>query len=289
MGGKTFVVSLPSTWVKKYNVQKGQELHVEPKDNSVLVSTENFVHNPICELNVSATNRILGRTIGALYKSGYGQVKVTYNTPLQLYKIEQTLKKTCMGFEITEQGKNYVLIKSLSKILPKEFSNSLKRLFYTLEVMSEQLQEALKLNEKEMFDFVVAKDDQVNKLADFCRRVINLGELKHEKKVGVIYYVVEQLERIGDIYKKIALLAKENNSKLKKQDIEHFKEINDLFISYRKMYYSFNLDSAEDFGKSFDTLKHKITAKDTSFYSIYQDFLVEQIFDMTGALLTLRL
>jgi len=285
MGGKTHVISLPSQWIKRYKVQKGEELEVEERDNSVLVTTNNTFEVGSCEINVAETNRMLGRTIGALYKAGYNDAKVIYETPEQLKTIENTLRKTCIGFEITNSGNNFVQISSLTKTVPEEFDNSLKRLFFTLEIMNQDLIKAIKAKDEQLLIEVINKDDQVNKLADLCRRILNKGDIKTISNPNVVYYVVEQLERIGDVYKKIA----KRNIICNESDLKNFETINELFIDFRKLYYNFNFKQLESFGKSFDSLKEKIENDNNNSFQLYQEILIETIFDMNGGLITLRL
>ena len=283
MGGKTHVISLPSQWVKKYNVHKGEELEVLEQDNSIIISTENHTLGYESDINLSQSNHLIGRTIGALYKSGYDNIKVYYETKEQLVKIEETLNRTCIGFEITNQGHKYVRIKSVSQIVPEEFDNSLKRLFYTIEIMNLELQEAIESKNKSKLKNIILKDNQANKLADFCRRAINSGETKRLSKPGVVYYIIEQLERLGDLYKKIASLDLEATDKQ-----NNLKNINDLFVSFRELYYNFSLENIEKFNEMFEKIRKDLESLEKTEFVIYQEFLAGQIFDMNGALLTLK-
>ena len=114
MGGKTYVLSLPHSWVKKYGIKKGEELDVEERGNQVIVSTERSSDGGEIEVDFSALNEMIGRAVGGLYKAGYDKVRVKFETKEQLQKIEETLHRTCVGFQITKQDENYVLIECLS-------------------------------------------------------------------------------------------------------------------------------------------------------------------------------
>ena len=128
MGGRTFVLSLPSAWVKKYRIQKGEELDIEENGNRIIISTEKSSDGGELEVDFSSLNVMIGRAVGGLYKAGYNKVKVKFETKEQLQKIEDTLHRTCVGFQITKQGENFVVIECLSEVLPEEFEKSLKSL-----------------------------------------------------------------------------------------------------------------------------------------------------------------
>ena len=287
MGGKTYVVSLPSKWVKKYNIQKGEELNLEELGDSIIVKTEKDVKGDNLVINTENLEKMLGRTVGAIYKSGYDQAKIVFDNDDQLKVIEKTLQRTCIGFEIVKQGDKFVVVKNLASTDKEEFDTALKRIFYTLEIMGKDLFEA---NTKEKLQEVVLKDDQVNKRSDFCRRILNKGEIKLIVKPNVVYYLVEQLERIGDVYKKIAKYAIDN--KMDKNSKNLLRDINLMLVFYREMFYSFKLDKVEEFYKMFEFLNGKLVSLKEKGYTedlILQEFLLEYIFDLNGALITIKL
>ncbi|MDP3918308.1 MAG: hypothetical protein Q8Q35_00185, partial [Nanoarchaeota archaeon] len=136
---------------------------------------------------------------------------------------------------------------------------------------------------------VIGKDDQVNKLADYCRRILNKGETKGIKHSHITYYIVEQLERIGDIYKKIAKYLLDNNLVLDSNNKVDFENVHKLLIMYRELFYDFNLEKMEEFGERFYELKSSLNNNNNNKLGLYQEFLLEHIFDMNGALLTARI
>ena len=294
MGGKTYVLSLPSQWIKKYSIQKGEELDLEEKDNSIIVRTEKNPEIKEVELNFSSLDIMLGRAVGALYKAGYSRAKIHYETKQQLQKIEETLQRTLIGFAITKQEKNYIIIESLAEIKAEEFDASLKRMFYSLESMHEELLSALASFDHKALQAVIEKDGQINRLADFCRRVVNSGQTQFLVKPGVLYYVVEQLERIGDLYKETAGLALEKKVQMNASLLKLFKEIQALFVEYRILFYNFQFENFEAFGVHFTSLQQRLLiylergSLEEKFFVVQQKHLLEQIIDLNGALLTLH-
>jgi phosphate uptake regulator len=286
MGGKTHVVSLPSDWVRRYEVQKGEELELETIDNTIIISTDKKQKKKSIETNFSTLNLMLNRSVGAIYKAGYDEAKIIFSGKDQIKEIEKVLMRTCIGFEIIEQAESYIRLRNVADVDPTSFDNSLKRLFYTIEVMGDLFCQA---SSKKDYQSIIAKDDQVNKIADFCRRVLNKGENRHISKPHVTYYIVEQLERIGDVYKKIAKLCIEEKISRTNELIKICKEVLALFILYRHIYYDFNLEKIENFGTSFKVLQNKIKDLPTSPLLIYQEMLAEHIYDMNGALLTSKI
>ncbi len=46
-------------------------------------------------------------------------------------------------------------------------------------------------------------DKDINRYSDFCRRLLNKYGYSSQRLTPAIYYIVEQLERIGDSYRDI--------------------------------------------------------------------------------------
>ncbi|MBS3170733.1 phosphate uptake regulator PhoU [Candidatus Woesearchaeota archaeon] len=287
MGGKTYVLSLPHSWVKKYGIKKGEELDVEERGNQVIVSTERSSDGGEIEVDFSALNEMIGRAVGGLYKAGYDKVRVKFETKEQLQKIEETLHRTCVGFQITKQDENYVLIECLSEVLPDEFDKSLKRLFFSIESMNQDLVEAMENKDIEALKKIIEKDDQINRLADFCRRVLNKDETQIILSSGSVYYIVEQLERLGDYYKAIARRLIDRKIGFTKKDVDLFKALGEYFILLRELYYDFNLEKYELFGVRRKELLSMIPEKSDLLW--YQGFILETVFEMNGILATQRL
>ena len=295
MGGKTFVLSLPSAWIKKYQITKGEELDLEEKENSIIVRTEKRLGDKEISVDFSCMEVMLGRALGSLYKSGYTRAKISYGTKEQLQNIEDVLQRSLVGFSITKQEANYIVIESIAEAKVEEFDVSLKRLFYSLELMNEELVTALGSSNIQALEKVIEKDGQINRHADLCRRIIVSGQTQFLSKPAVLYYVVEQLERIGDFYKAFAQKALEKSFVFSSSAKKIFQEIQKIFIQFRTLFYKFSFEGFEDFGKNFYTLRIEIKKliKDSSSEEkvlfLQQSFLLETIIDMNGALPMLSL
>jgi len=70
------------------------------------------------------------RMISAAYKSGYDEIEVKFSSSQELDIAQKALLRSCIGFEIVQQGKNTILAKSISKDDYSEFDSILKRLFF---------------------------------------------------------------------------------------------------------------------------------------------------------------
>ncbi len=290
LAGKTFVVSLPSKWVKQQGIKKGDEVDVEGQNNKLVINTktEPFEQKiaDVADLKV-----MLHRYIGALYKAGYDEIEIRFETPEQLDIIQKVLMRTCIGLEITKQGNKYLVAREISKTEPEEFENVLRRTFLFLMGIGEESLEAIKNKKTKEIEQMILRDDNVNRFTDFCRRIINKG--RYEKlRAAPLYFIVEELEKIGDDYGDMCRYVKENPVGLTKEIEEVYKETNAFFREFYELFYKFDFKKIEKFGIKRNGLKEKIkkavmkAKKEEIPLLIYLGRIAESIFDMSGPLMT---
>lgn len=71
MAGKTMVVSIPSDWVKKYGIKKGDELELEKKNRNIIISTKKDYSLNKIKVNISDLDeQVIKWTLSAIHKSG---------------------------------------------------------------------------------------------------------------------------------------------------------------------------------------------------------------------------
>ncbi len=291
IGPSTLMVSLPSKWAKKYNLKKGDEIDLLENENRLIVSTQQEVFKKELEINISSLDLMLYRLIGAIYKSGYEQVKIIFNNSEQLETIYDVLKKTCIGFEIIEQTKNYIIIKEISKPEHLEFENVLRRNFLFLLSVANDSLEAIKKEDFNELKNITLRDHNINKYSDFCRRILNKRSISEFSKNAPLYCIVEQLEKIGDIYRDLCNYTYETKVKLDKETIIVYEKINKFLLSFYEMFYKFNFENLEKFGqdrKEILYLVNNLKTKETKINS-FLNSIFNTIFDLNGTLMTYKL
>lgn len=290
MGGSTFVVSLPSEWVRKYGILKGDELEVEESGSQVVVKTEKKQVDTLRTYDFSSFSSLLSRAVGAIYKAGYDEVKIIFRDQQQLEQIEKTLSRTCVGFEIVRQEKNFVIVKCIAPENPEEFDVSFRKMFFTLRMMFEALEEGFRTQNQHTFSSVIEKDDNANRSADFCRRILN----RHTQSfadVHLYYYLVEELERLGDLNKKLASYALHNETPKDLEIVSLIHELLQYFQTFEQLFYDFSFEKVESFGVQHSHLQGRISGlkKKDSTVQFFIWSMIETIFDMNGVVLTMKL
>ncbi len=290
-GGSAMTITLPFKWIQRFGLEAGDELDVEEKDNKIFITTYTEAEGEKRDIDISEQSLMIKRILGALYKAGYDEFNVQFENAAQFALVQEVVREEFIGFEIVEQRRKSLLVKRISKIEHGEFDIMLKRMFMIIKLMGEEGLEAAKTNDKELLKMIALRDKDVNKIADYCRRIINKRGLHLETRPAPLYFIVEQLEKVGDIYRDLCKYY--SNNKITKETESIYNDINAFYAEFYELFLKFNLESLDKFGKNREKLKKKIEGalvkgKDTLPLSHLSMFL-SCVFDMNGPLMAVRL
>lgn len=234
LAGKTQVISLPSKWVKKHGIKKGDALEVSEKRNALICSTSKQVYHNQTKINISGLGPMAKRIIAAIYKAGFEEIEVAYSSAKELSLIQEVLAQTCIGFEIVLNKDNLVTIKNLSTIKEDQYDTLLRRTWLTILEMGSELEKAKDAND---YDSIVISDMTINRFTDFCRRVLNTGSYISKTPLPD-YVIIETVEKVGDQYVDLAQVLKD--AKKSKEITDALKELNKLTRIFYALVYHFS-------------------------------------------------
>lgn len=295
ISGNTLMVSLPASWARKFNVKKGDELELELADAQLILSPTQAKGTEKAKVDISRTQPMTKRVLGALYKSGYDEAEVHFSTPEEFDIVKDVIDKEFIGFEITSQGDTRLTMKRVSTVEMEEFDSILRRMFHSINHMAKETLSAVKTNDKDKLRRASLIDLDVNKLADFCRRILNKHGYVLFRRTPPLYFIVEQLEKVGDIYRDICKERITHKSKpLSKEELKLFEEVNQFFRHFQEVFYAFSLKDMTTFGKKRYELRDKFNSmlKEGKHDNLLISHLLnieECTFDMNGPLMAARL
>jgi Na+/phosphate symporter len=157
--------------------------------------------------------------------------------------VEEVLNST-MGFEIISQGEKTCVVRSIAKAVESEFDNILRRVFLTLLSMAEESYDAISKSQFSRLGSIGASDSTINKLTNFCKRILNKKGYKDQKSNNYVYCIVWEIERIGDEYKDIChWLGTAKKSKISRNILQIYKETNEFLRNFYNLFYKFDSDN----------------------------------------------
>lgn len=282
LAGKTFVVSLPSKWVKKYGVQKGDELEVKDNSSSIVFSTKKHVDVKKTSIDITKTNeRPLRWLLSSLHKKGYDEIELFYENTNKTPVIQELVKDLFVGFAIVHQSNKRCVLRAISQEKDGEFENILRRAWLVTLSMADSVLEYIENGQQKQLKELIALEKTNNQLTNFCQRTLNkTGHIDHTKTC--FYYVVAwNLEKVCDDYKYICETLSETNVKLSKESAALFKETNKFLRTYYELFYSFDLNKLNEL----NTSKKSLIAKAQKLISLKKGPEAATVNYLMGALL----
>ncbi|MBN2112253.1 phosphate uptake regulator PhoU [Candidatus Woesearchaeota archaeon] len=239
LAGKTLVVSLPSKWAKKYGIKKGDTLFLDEKERQMLVSTKKGIDINKAEIILKGPDEFVRRNINIAYQKGVDELSLRFEKPETKEIIEEALSTT-MGFEIISQGEKSCTIKSVAAAVEEEFSNILRRAFLTILAMADESYDAVSKSQFSRLKSIAESDRTVNKLTDFCKRILNKKGYKEGKLTNYVYCIVWELERIGDEYRNMCRHLSNSKTKISPDILQIYRETNSLFRDFYTLFHKFD-------------------------------------------------
>ena len=295
LGNETFVVSLPSAWLRQHKLKKGDELEVEEVGPKLAIYPSSELKLGKVTIDVSGTEPVTKRILGALYKAGYNELEIKFESSKELEIIQQTIRESFVGFEILSQTKQFVIAKNVSGGDYEEFDTLLRRVFLLLIEMGNECFKALASDTPEKLQSVALLDNDINRYVNFCRRTLNSVGHKVVTRIAPTYHLVEQLERTGDYYRD--LCQNISKSRLVPGSLlkDTLADVNAFVRKFYELYYKFNFESLTEFWKEKERLGKSVAqaldvAKKEELHAVFIiSQIVESVAGANGALLTARL
>ncbi|MCG2717796.1 MAG: hypothetical protein L6408_03025 [Nanoarchaeota archaeon] len=201
MAGKTMVVSLPISWVKKYSLKKGEDINVEEQDNKIIISSEKSFATKKFKFNASGLHPLIRRTLLRVYLEGYEEIEIKFENKNQFELLYNLINNELIGFEIVKKDKNHCFIKDVAQISDSEFDSILRRIFLMIKSLGEDSLNAIKEKNKKELEGLIEKDKEINKFSNFCIRLLNKKGHKDFKKTNSYFFILNQIEKVADEYK----------------------------------------------------------------------------------------
>lgn len=239
-GPSTLMVSIPTKWVKKYDIKKGDQVDVEESSRGLLISTGASQRLKLKDIRLLSSNKdYIWREISAAYVSGYEEIRIDYKTDESYIFIEEYVLPTFTGFEIVEHGKNHCVLKQILKEDVSEFNTILRRIFLNLIHTSDVFLDILETGKGH--NRIIPLQKTNNRQTYYLKRLLTREKYINEDKTNFAYSTVFLLELLANQYKYCTWIMdkdtiKHNDDKI----ISLYKEIHKKIELVYKLYFSYS-------------------------------------------------
>lgn len=291
LAGKTAVLSLPSKWVKKYNINKGDELDIQEIGNELKISVKKEYSPLISQINISDLNSsLVWYSLTSEYKKGAEEIKVIFENEkvktktgelIPTITLIQRIVNSLIGMEVISQGKKHCIIKEITSIKPEEFDNILRRVYFSVINLADESLKALKEKDSQTLESLNNfTEESINNLTSLCMRTLNKGSYKTVYDSSNLFLTCHKLEEIADSVKRISKILI-NKDEISEQVFDICGSTNSILKEFVKTA-KFKKEKAQDLHYKISEIKKRIREKETP-VSYLQFNIVASLLDIIVA------
>ncbi len=246
-GPSTIMVSLPSEWVKKNKILKGDPLYVEEDEGSLTINIkEKILESQEIILNIKTRKDFCPMLLTMPYLQGYDVMKINFEDSAVLNEIEGEIKHL-VGFEIIKTTETSCEIKNITQGIESEFDNMLDRTLNILFFLSNEIMNSIEKEDYENILLLKSAEIESNKLSLLCRRMFNTGRIKKNKNSLSLYTTVTLIEAVADEYRFIIDYLNEYKPSLDQKTKDFFKEVDGIVRTFNKLFTKFEIQTFINF------------------------------------------
>lgn len=239
-GASTMMVSLPSKWIKANNLDKGDEIDLEEKKNSLIINPEAKKKKSETEIQLTGLTESSIRTIITnAYRIGYDKIKVNFADESALPIIQKTLDKNLIGFEIIKRNEKGCEIENITEPSYEQFDNIFSKIFLNIEELFQIASSNLNGEEHEFEDI----ERKIQQFDNFCRRVIAKSEIYDRMQLKWAFHT-ELIHAQRELYHLLRYLEK-NKVKADKEAFSLLEDSKNIFQMLEKAYQEKNISLLE--------------------------------------------
>jgi len=261
----TAVVSLPSKWIEKNKLIKGNSLFVEENENKLVIYSSNAKNEKEVSFDVSKLRgKLTWAIVDAAYISGYDSMVFTTRDQKQTDLFTRIIRYF-PGMIIYDEREKLVHLKEIADGTNLDLNKILSRIFnLTISLLEDGITEL----KKENWDFlnkIKKRDCVINSYISLGQRHINKFGYSTFSKGGVMHSYIKILEMLAD---KICLLYISIGKNKPKHTKETYflEKIANLFKEYHRLHFRFKIEKLVSIEEIREKTKEELLQTNTSFH-----------------------
>ncbi|HII72542.1 TPA: phosphate uptake regulator PhoU [Candidatus Woesearchaeota archaeon] len=258
VGQNTLTVSLPSSWARMLNLKPGEEIDVDEKGHSLIVSRGRVPEKKEVTVHLTDKDHFAKRLLGMPYIQGYDVIRVTYNDPEVYPLVRDCVNRIMLGFEIIDHGKDACVLKNIAEGIDSEFESNQRKFILQVKNIIENLKEAVEKKDDSLIEHIMMLDQSIDKLCVFMRRILVMKGYRDDSRGKSYYYIVNLLETISDRCRDVCKHIKESGKFPSKNVLAIINEVKKSFETFYDLYYKPEINKVIVLKKHYSKVKPKI-------------------------------
>lgn len=201
-GGSTYIISLPSKWIKDNRLEKGSELTIEETNGSLFLThgspeKSELVKKINVEGKVDLEN--FQRALTSIYISDFDtlMIKSSQYIDQQLRETVRKFSRLVMGVEIFEESSRTIVLQNVLDPASFPMANAVRRMSLNVETMIGDVIKGIEDNDMGLLESVISRDDDVDRYQLYVYRAVNRRKAENENSIFFLIFS-RILERIAD-------------------------------------------------------------------------------------------
>ena len=230
----TAVVSLPSRWVKKHSLAKGDELSVQELGNQLVISTSKHVTTSAVTVDVRALpDKLVWTACDAAYIAGHDEITFVY-TAHQASTLE-FVKNEVPGMLVTRQQGNSLTLKDITAGKSEDVHSIITRILHMISDLLDQAVSAAKRKEWASLAKMKERDYAINSYISYAQRQINKFGFEKTYSSNLIVTLLKLCEMFADQACGLCTRSaesKQDQARVLEQTLITWRETVLLFLGY---------------------------------------------------------
>lgn len=271
-GGSTYIISLPSKWIRENRLEKGSELTIDDSNGNLVLSHGDQSRSELVrQINIEGKVDLdnFQRVLTSAYISDFDSLKIVSANYID-HQLRETVKKfsrLVMGIEIFEESSRTIILQNVLDPASFPMSNAVRRMSLNVETMIGDVIKGLEEGDRQLLESVISRDDDVDRYELYVYRVVNRRKAENENSIFFLIFS-RILERIADHAVNICnlWLSSGNNSADRAKSVAgYLKESGKLYNQAVEAFYA----------RKFDPLNAIISRK-PEFFTMKHDLIGEE-------------
>jgi len=247
--GAGYTVTLPVEWVRKFNLDKGNEVDVSVRGKTLVIKHDKDARVESLKLRLNSNkNQIISHIVSA-YIKGADELCLSFDNPEikdrhgEIHKTAKIVHGTVnslIGFSVVEQKQGSFLIKDIAKTDRESFDIILRRLFLLLMNVSEESLKAIERKDRDSLEEIALMYENIRQFVNYALRLLNKHEYSDSRKTANMYAIACHLLDIADAFRHMAKHYSKSGIKITKGISRLHKDLHESLRAMYELFYDLN-------------------------------------------------
>ncbi len=209
--GDSYAISLPKSWIKRYNLNKSKEINIEENTDGTLNITAEKTDIEYTEKTIHIEKeepmaKIYAKAYRA-YIQGFRKIILSGHLDRKQFEVVSEIQKNLTGLEVIEQSEKRIILKDFIHLEDADTEKFTSNIFNYLIGMATEITDNIERG-TEIGDKVRDMDTAIDRTANLIFRCISLAliDSAYMKQTGktpheliITSRIIKNLEKIGNI------------------------------------------------------------------------------------------